>query len=101
MSRDDATTRRRQTTLPPHQFLTVDMVLNATQQHALEAAILAYLTAQGERFARTAAAFKDEAQFQRGETVQTPSGGAVPFLMTLAITKDSVQLIATGEQPTR
>ena len=38
------------------------MVLTHAQRTGLEAAILAYLTAEGGRFARTVAAFKEEAQ---------------------------------------
>jgi len=53
------------------------MALTQTQQTALEAAILAYVTAQGERLARSTAAFLEEAQFRGGKTVQTGVGGAV------------------------
>lgn len=51
--------------------------LTEPQRTALEAAILAYLTAQGERLARTAAAFLVEAQLQKEKAVQTSVGGAV------------------------
>ena len=40
----------------------------------LETAILAYLTVHGGRFARTAAAFKDDARFLGGEPVWLESG---------------------------
>jgi hypothetical protein len=53
------------------------MALTQPQQTALEAAILAYLSAQGGRFARTAAAMAEEAQFTGGKEVQTESGGEV------------------------
>ena len=39
------------------------MKLTQHSQMALNAAILAYLTAQGDRFARTAVSFMEEAQF--------------------------------------
>ena len=38
------------------------MPLTHAQKAGLEAAILAYLAAEGERFARTVAAFKEEAK---------------------------------------
>jgi len=53
------------------------MTLTQIEQNALEAAILAYATAQAERLARSAAALKEEAQLPRGATVQTACGGTV------------------------
>jgi hypothetical protein len=51
--------------------------LTEPQRTALEAAILAHLTAQGARYAGAAAAFKAEAQLGVRAAVQTSAGGAV------------------------
>ena len=72
------------------------MALTQPQQTALEAAILAYLSAQGGRFARTAAAMVEEAQFTGGKEVQTESGGEVlekawaPFVQNHVFAADTL-----------
>ena len=61
------------------------MALTQAQKTGLEAAILAYLAAEGTRFARTAAAFKEEMlRLPHGEGIQVVSAAVLEKAWTLS-----------------